>query len=164
MGGRPMVENLQRSVGFSLRGAGVLLLLASAHGCSTAAGPTHVAEGDSTKNLQQIGAAYSQAAFKLGRPPATVDDLKEFLNNSPGNPDPATVLKSPDDNENYVIVWGVDFRELAKSSGNVDVVLAYEQRGTGGKRHVLKPPSIVVVMTDEQFKTARFPPGHQPAP
>ncbi|WP_425616287.1 hypothetical protein NA78x_006232 [Anatilimnocola sp. NA78] len=139
-----------------------LLILSTVSGCGGPAPPS-AANDKSYENLQQIGAAYSQAANKLGRAPASEKDLHEFLKNGPGNPDPATVLKSPDDNENYVIVWGVNFGELARKTGGVDVVLAYEQRGKNGKRHVLKPPSIVTLLTDAEFQAAKFPPGHQPA-
>jgi len=142
---------------------GGLLALATIIGCGSATPPS-AATDKSYENLQQIGAAYSQAAMKLGRPPTSDKELHEFLQNAPGNPDPATVLRSPDDNENYVIVWGVDFSQLARSTGNVDVVLAYERRGKNGKRHVLKPPSIVALLTDTEFQAAKFPPGHQPAP
>ena len=106
-----------------------------------------------------------QAVGKLGRPPQQASDLHEALKNGPGNPDPETILRSPDDNENYVIVWGVDFGQLAKSGVSVNnVILAYEQKGLRGKRHVLKPPSQVLVLGNEEFKASVFPPGHTPAP
>jgi hypothetical protein len=117
----------------------------------------------SLQNLQKIGAAYMQAAVKLGRPPGSVEDLTESLKSLPGNPNPADVLRSPDDNENYVIVWGVNFSALARERGNTDVIIAYEQKGKNGSRHVLMPPAQVYLLTEERFRAASFPPGHTPA-
>jgi hypothetical protein len=159
--GQPSVTRPSRFCLFNL--AFGLLSLAAVVGCKSATPPS-AATDKSYENLQQIGAAYSQASIKLGRPPGNANELTEILKNGAASRDPAEVLRSPDDNEPYVIVWGVDFRQLAKNTGNVDVVLAYEQRGKNGKRHVLKPPSNVFIMTDEEFKAAKFPPGHQPAP
>jgi hypothetical protein len=139
------------------------LLLASTAGCGSPAAVV-VQDDKSAQHLQQIGAAYTQASVKLDRAPRDANDLKEILKSGPGNPDPETVLRSPDDNEPYVVVWNVNFMEVAKARGNVDVILAYEQKGKNGKRHVLKPPAQILVMTDEEFRGAAFPPGHVPAP
>lgn len=142
-----------------------LLAVASAAlslaGCGGEA-PVVVEDDKSAQYLQQIGAAYSQATAKLGRPPQNANELSEIIKSNPGSADPATILRSPDDNEDYVIVWGVDFREVAKARGNVDVIIAYEKTGKKGKRHVLKPPAQVMSLTAEQFKAAAFPPGHTP--
>jgi hypothetical protein len=138
-----------------------LVALGMCGGCRKA-DPPSAQDDKSIERLQQIWAAYSQAAGKLGRPPANAMELHEFLKNAPGNPAPEDVLRSPDDNENYVIIYGVDFGQLARTTGNVDVVIAYEAKGKNGKRHVLKPQSIVRVVTDAEFQALKFPPGHQP--
>jgi hypothetical protein len=140
----------------------VILTLAATHGCSPSAPATADAD-TSSENLKRIGAAYMQVATKLRRPPRGARDLAEAIKSGPNQPNPADILHSPSDNEDYVIVWGVDFRSLAIARGNVDVVLAYEKLGKNGKRHVLKPPAQIIVMTDEEFKKAEFPPGHKPA-
>lgn len=149
---------------FDLALAGLLFV-----GCCVMAGcgsgpDVVVSEDKSAQNLQQIGAAYSLATVKNMRPPRDAADLIEAMKSVPGTADPATILRSPDDNEEYVIVYGVDFAQVAKARGNVDVILAYEKTGKGGKRHVLKPPAQIMVLTDEQFRAAAFPPGHTPAP
>lgn len=118
----------------------------------------------SPQNLLHIWAAYSQASNQLQRPPQNREELIPFLKQVAGDVDPASILRSPDDNEDYVIVWGVNFLEIAKSRGNMNIVLAYEKRGKNGKRHVLKPQSQVLVLSDEEFKAAAFPAGHTPAP
>jgi hypothetical protein len=143
----------------------LMLALPFVHGCGSSSQVVNPQEDKSAQNLQQIGAAYTQAAGKLGRPPQQASDLHELIKNGPGNPDPESILRSPDDNEPYVIVWGIDFGQLARATGNPsDIVIAYEKRGKNGKRHVLKPPSIVLTMTDEAFRAAKFPPGHTPEP
>jgi hypothetical protein len=167
MTGRSNVDSQQLSVPSShlWRLALVLgLLLASAAGCGSP-NVVNVQEDKSAQNLQLISSAYSMAANKLKRPPQGAQDITEILKNELGKPDPENILRSPDDNEPYVIVWGVNFGEVAKArGGNVDVILAYEAKGKGGKRHVLVPPGQVSLMTDEQFRAAAFPPGHTPAP
>ena len=104
----------------------------------------------------------AQDAVQFRRPTQKRDDLLVVLQGEAGQPSPADILKSPNDGEEYVIVWGVNFRELGIKRGNVDVVIAYEKRGREGKRYVLKPPTQVIEMTDTEFKAASFPPGHTP--
>ena len=138
-----------------------LAQLAASTGCGSSK-PVVFPEDTSRQNLQRIGVAYAQAAVQFRRPPQKRDDLLVALQGEPGQPSPADILKSPNDGEEYVIVWGVNFRELGIKRGNVDVVIAYEKRGRDGKRYVLKPPTQVIEMTDAEFKAASFPPGHTP--
>jgi hypothetical protein len=142
-------------------GCGVLLCLALA-GCGSSAKPVVGRVDDSRQNLQKIGIAYSQAAQKLNRPPRNVDELMPFLQEGLGPVKARDVLRSPNDGQEYVIVWGVDFGQLALTRGDPYVVFAYERTGKGGKRQVLKPPVEVLLMTDSEFQKAPFPPGHQP--
>ncbi|MFM9067863.1 MAG: hypothetical protein ACKOUR_11115 [Planctomycetota bacterium] len=131
-------------------------------GCGPAK-PVVFPENKFEQQLQRIGAAYSQASVKLGRPPSGPEELMEFLQVT-GGPSAAETLRSPHDGEDYVIVWNVDFRQLAMSGANVnDVIIAYEKRGKNGTRYVMKPPSHVTQISDLEFKSAKFPPGHQPA-
>lgn len=131
-------------------------------GCGPAK-PVVFPENKFEQQLQRIGAAYSQASVKLGRPPSGPEEIMEFLQIT-GGPPAAEILRSPHDGEDYVIVWNVDFRQLAMSGANVnDVIIAYEKRGKNGTRYVMKPPSHVTQLSDLEFKSAKFPPGHQPA-
>jgi hypothetical protein len=105
-----------------------------------------------------IGRVYLRAGQKLGRPPA---NLKELL---PTFPEPAKapeLLKSPNDGEDFVIVWGVDLRTPGKTGNEIPIV-AYEKKGNGGKRHVLRGYGDVILMTDGQLRGAAFPPGYTP--
>jgi len=110
----------------------------------------------STQNLRQIGAAYVKALDKLERPPNNVEELKPFLKEFG---DPATILRSPDDGQDYKILWGVDVR-TAKGPNGVMTVLAYEKDGKDGKRYVLIGRSVNH-MTADEFRAAPFPPGHK---
>ena len=132
-------------------------------GCGSK-GPVDVVSNHSAQNLLHIWAAYSQASNELQHPPKSREELIPFLNKVAGDIDPAVVLRSPDDNEDYVIVWGVNFLEIAKARGNMNIVIAYEKLGKNGKRHVLKPQSQVLVLNDAEFRAAAFPVGHTPAP
>jgi hypothetical protein len=125
-------------------------------GCgSSGAVPTPVqAGGTSYLNLRTIKSAYLQATKALGRPPQNLDEIKPYFNKGT---DPATILRSPDDGEEYKILWGVDVMNAEPINGQLPVV-AYEQRGKDGKRYVLQVRDIRQV-TNEDFKKLPFPPG-----
>src|SRR5690242_4664753 len=93
-----------------------LVALSLLVGCGSKA-PVDVTSNQSAQNLLHIWAAYSQASTQLQRPPQSREELIPFLKNVAGDVDPNTVLRSPDDNEDYVIVWGVNFLEIAKARG-----------------------------------------------
>ncbi len=109
--------------------------------------------------LLKIGNAYRNAVSRLGRAPKDFQELKPSLE---GN---ATedFLRSPNDGEPLVVIWGVDFDKLPMRPGS-PVVAVYEKKGVGGKRYVLRSPLSTCVMTDEQWKKAVFPPGYTPPP
>jgi hypothetical protein len=110
-------------------------------------------------NLIKIGASYTNATFSLNHPPANRAEFLKFVKQQ-GNPD--DVLRSPGDKEDFVIVYGVDLRNL-KATGDDVPILAYEKRGTDGKRHVLRGRSEVLLMTENELKAAAFPPGYTPS-
>ncbi len=157
-----MAEPEKRESG-NVVGVSILLLLGiAAAGCGSStpvAGEVDV----SRQNLQKIGVAYAKSTAQLKRPPEKSDDLLPFLKSDTRPGDPLSVLRSPNDGENYVIVWGVDVRKLVISRNKTRVVIAYEKREKEGVRYVLRAPNHVVKVTDEQFKKATFPPAHRPA-
>src|SRR5262249_53579401 len=82
----------------------VLLILAGAVGCSSK--PVVVVETDDSRDrLIKILAAYTQVADHLKRGPRSLDELRPYLKKVEADD---TVLRSPHDNEPYVIHWGVD--------------------------------------------------------
>jgi hypothetical protein len=111
------------------------------------------------ERLYIFGKAYLQASAQLGRGPKNVAEIKNYL---PGNA-PSDLLRSPNDGEEFVILWGVDFNKLPPGQDPF-YVGAYEKNGVGGKRYVLRFPIGVVSMTDAELKAAVFPPGRSPPP
>jgi hypothetical protein len=107
----------------------------------------------SYEQLGKIGSAYRKATDVLDRAPANLPELLPFLKEYGG--DPATLLRSPDDNEDYVILWGVDYRSIQPLP-----VTVYEKIGVNGRRQVLRA-HVALEMTDEEFRRAPFPPGYK---
>jgi hypothetical protein len=139
-------------------GAYLLLLLVSGTGCSPSQVVVHAQLDPSHEHLMHIGSAYNRFNAQYKKAPGNVADLLPFLKEF-GNPD--ELLRSPKDGAPYVICWGVDLQvpqTWARSTG----VLAYEKYGAAGQRYVLTTLRSVILMTDNEFRQASFPPGHQP--
>ncbi|MSU80564.1 MAG: hypothetical protein EXS16_21055 [Gemmataceae bacterium] len=130
-----------------------LLGLAIALGGMTGCRKTAMSKSmqQSPQNLMSFGKAYREATLRLGQPPASLDQMAQELKDL-GDTD--QLLRSPEDNENYVIHWG------AAAHANPAHVLAYEKVGKDGKRYVLWG-HIVWFLTDEELKTKPFPPGYR---
>jgi hypothetical protein len=141
---------------FALAGVGLSLGCLVLMGCSSGTTPVVKPAPASYTHLRIIGDAYLQATKALERPPQSVEDLMPFLKK---HGDPAEILRSPDDGENYKILWGVDILNLQTEGGRYPV-LAYEQQGKDGKRYVLEV-RFIHQMSDEQFQKAVFPPGYK---
>ncbi len=138
------------------RWLGVVLALPLV-GCSS--GPVQV-EGDTGgANLGKVGIAYLRATEQLGRPPRNLDELKPVLQREFGDAD--GLLRSPNDGQPYVVIWGVDITR-AVPGVTAPVVVAYERQGVGGKRYVLTVGVGIRSLTDQDFARAYFPNGHQP--
>jgi hypothetical protein len=122
-----------------------------------------------SKQLRAIGKAYVDACNDL-HPPRNKEDLIPYLKltrPNPDNPDepetidPAEILRSPNDNEEFVILWGVDVTTFDVSGKLATLpVIAYEKHGKDGKRFVLQVryPKLV---KDEDMAGLPFPPGHK---
>jgi hypothetical protein len=111
----------------------------------------------SVSNLKAISQAYIDATMKLDRPPRNLEELAQYLKKFG---EPAEIVRSPHDGQDYTILFGVDYRS-ARDQGNAFVVLAYEKEGTGGLRYVSGFRKIKR-MTADEFRGALFPPGHTP--
>jgi hypothetical protein len=112
------------------------------------------------ERLLKIGNAYRNAVRRLGHAPKDFQELKPSLEGDATE----DLLRSPNDGETLVVIWGVDYDRLPPRPDNPYVVAAYEKKGLGGKRYVLRFPLGVKAMTDEQWKKAVFPPGYTPPP
>jgi len=133
------------------------LAIGGMFGCSQKA--VDQRQSPTEERLQTLGKAYIQANAQLGRGAKNFAEIKPYL---PSNA-PDDLLRSADDGEEFVILWGVDFNKLPPSADPY-FVGAYEKTGAGGKRYVLRFPIGVVSMTDAELKAAAFPPGHKPPP
>jgi hypothetical protein len=126
-------------------------------GCSTATTGKIPEINKAQEHLQAIADAYVTVADGRGRPPQSASDLTPVLKQ---RGDPASFLKSPNDGEPYVIIWGLN---LDEHLGTHPLPLfAYERKGANGKRYVVNTDKVIMVMTDDQFAKASFPKGHQP--
>jgi hypothetical protein len=142
---------------------GVAATMAAATGCSGCgkSEPHVVPLSQSEKNLRDIVMAYMDAHEKLGRGPKNADELKPYLKEH-GNPD--EILVSPNDGEPYVIVWGVD----PSRGGPTDYqgmwqIIAYEKKGSGGKRAVTDVRGRPLTVPDEDFPKLKFAGRHNPS-
>jgi hypothetical protein len=142
-----------------------LLVVMAGTGC----GSKNVAKELPAASLQlkNIGFAYGQATENQG-PPTSKNDLIPYLKvpKDPDDPEkakgPADPFRSANDGEEFVILWGVDVRNL-NVGGNPDrlPVIAYEKYGKDGKRYILQVRQVRH-LTDEEFRALPFPPGVRP--
>ncbi len=128
-----------------------IVALGLAAGCG---GPVRVQKGEAGP-LNEFGTVYRQATDKLGRPPKSVEELAA---NAPAGKDVNSLLKSPNDNQPYVVVWGADPRSGMQLK---PLVIAYEKEGLSGVRFVYTAMGVMLMGPDE-FKEANFPQGHTP--
>jgi hypothetical protein len=138
----------------ALVSCGLVLIILLASGCGSG-NATVGTVAPSYDNLKILSGAYFQATQRNNRPPQSLDELMPFIK---VKGDPSAVLRSPDDGQNYKILWGVDVG--GRLPGGKYPVVAYEQQGKGGKRYVLEGHNVVH-LTDAEFKKAPFPPGHK---
>ncbi len=127
-------------------------LLLGCAGCG--ASQTPVEAPAVQQNIKAVGLAYTQHLDEKKRPPANLDELMPFLKKV-GDPD--KLLQSPNDGEQFVILYGVDHRSYS-SEGKPVPVTVYEKTGRGGKRFVFRA-NRVMHMTDEELQASPFPPG-----
>jgi hypothetical protein len=124
-----------------------LLGLAMAAGC----GPPPAVSPQEQDHLGTLFAAYADARAKLGRPPASLEELKPHLATYGASEE---ILTSPRDGQPYIIVWGVDLND--PTNMNPPAALAYEQLGVDGQRVVLTVMGVAR-MTDDEFRRLKLP-------
>jgi hypothetical protein len=134
----------------------VLAGLLGLAGCSGTSADRPLAPTE--ERLSRLGKAYLHACHRLGRAPRNAAELKPDLEGDV----PGDFFRSPNDGEEFVILWGVDFTQLLPGRDDPFTVGAYEKQGVNGKRYVLRFPVGVVQMTEEELRKAVFPPGHKP--
>jgi hypothetical protein len=136
---------------------GVCLLVLS---CSKQYAPEPVSESE--QNLSKIGRAYMLAMGGLKRAPQNAAELTPYLKELGES---SSCLRSPEDGEEYVIIWKIKPDEMAPRGSGPDrqfPVLAYEKKGSGGKRYVLMVPNRIQLLSEDELRNAYFPGGHKP--
>jgi hypothetical protein len=145
------------------RGAAARLLLLGALAAAGCSAGTPADPSDPTRqNLDKLGVAYLRATMKLNRPPANLKELMPLLQEFDRSK-PEQILHSPNDGQDFVIVWGVELRKMM-ATGNAVPIVAYEKAGKDGKRYVLRGRADVVLMSDGELRGATFPSGYNPLP
>jgi len=132
-------------------------VLAFGYGCGPKA-PNLTDPPPAANKLGAIGRAYMLATDALDRGPLNKDELKPYI-----SPDWADldVFRSPNDNEEYVILWGLDYRGMdLQGNFRKQPVFAYEKTGKDGKRLVLQGRYVFQV-EDEDLTKLPFPPPYQ---
>ena len=139
-----------------------LALLLGSSGCGGCGGggakfapapPPGTLEG----NLEAICNAYNKAYRELNRAPKSLDEFKTFLKHYG---DPAQLMISPRDGEEFVIVLGANPNQ-EPTPANPQIV-AYEKVGKDGTRYTINPIGAIATFTNEQLSRVRFPKGHKP--
>lgn len=134
-------------------------------GCSSPAPPK---ANPAEENLRKIASAYGQAASARKKAPTELNQLLPYLKE---HGDPDEILRSTNDHEPFVIVWGVNTSNTfanpqgktpALNNSGPPPVLAYEKRGVAGVRYVVTTIGSVAHLTDGEFRAAPFPNGHKP--
>ena len=130
-----------------------------AAGCGSAAnnGEDAPPPTECQKRLIAIGKAYVGASAKNNRPPRNAADLLPFLKEA-GKPD--ELLKSPDDGQNFEIVYGSSILALKETGSDVPIV-AYERTGKNGQRNVLRGNRETLLMSESELKSGKFPEGYK---
>jgi hypothetical protein len=134
-------------------GIACLAIIHSATGCRRAV----VGRADKTYDrLFWIGEAYMAATDEKDRAPASLEDLLPLLKR---HGDPAEIMRSDHDGEDFVVFWNVDYRQY-QAEGRPCPVTACERTGRDGRRNVLHM-RVISEVTNDQFHALTFPPGQK---
>jgi hypothetical protein len=139
---------------------GLVLLLVGLTGCGSS-GPKVIELTKAEDNLKFVALAYMEAHSRLGRPPKNTEDLKPFLKEF-GNPE--ELLVSPNDGQPYVVVWGADpTRGGPTEYEGMFPILAYESKGSGGKRAVTDIRGRPMTIPEGDLPKLTFVGRHKPS-
>lgn len=103
----------------------------------------------SANNLHMIAAGYRGFVEQKGRSPESLQELRPFVMFV----NPNDFHLSARDNKPFVIYWGTPLGPIDLDN---PMIIAHEELGADGKRHVFTMQSVVF-MSDEEFAKANFP-------
>ena len=113
---------------------------------------------ENQQRLNYIGDAYLRSTMRLNRAPKSVAELAPTFKSLGLKGE--DFLKSADDGKPFEIVWGSDLRSL-QGSGSEIPIIAFERDGKDGKRHVLRGRSEVLLMSESELRSGKFPDGYK---
>ena len=108
--------------------------------------------------LKGIVTIYAYATADLGRPPESVDELKPIFEKASID-DPQGAITSSRDNQEFVILWGIDLNGRYAGS---ETPLAHERLGQDGARLVVTCAQRVSEISDTEFASLPWPEGYDP--
>lgn len=116
--------------------------------CCVLAGPLCAAEV-APNDLKQIGLAFHNHCDATNKGPAKAEDLAPYFENDKKL---LALLKDGD----VVFIYGVSVRDMAKTTGTSNTVLAYEKNAGSQGGLVLMGDGSVKKLTAEEFKNAKL--------
>ena len=123
--------------------------------CGCSSGPVaDETQGDSFNQLSTIQQCYFEYSRANGKPPESKEDLAKLLEKN--GQDVSTVFVSKRNNQEFVIIWNTP----PKEDGPLQVI-GYESTSIDNQRMVMTSMGTMT-MSDEDFDSANFPPGHLP--
>jgi hypothetical protein len=139
---------------------GTAVLLVGPSGCGSS-DPKIIVLTKPEQHLTWIAMAYREAYDRLGRGPKNADELKPYLKEFG---DPEELLISPNDRQPYVVVWNVNPNQGGPTLyEGMWQIIAYELKGSGGKRAVTDIRGRPMTVPDEDFSKLTFVGRHKPA-
>lgn len=140
---------LSDRVVFRLR-FGFLAFIALLAICGCSASSPQAVQINRVENLDAILRAYHMAVEQLQRPPKDMNELNPFLAKVG---EPQKLIISPFDQKPYVIMWGIDPRQIAMTdpANPQPPLVAYESQAAGGQRYVATGFGVSP-MSEEQFQ------------
>ncbi len=130
---------------------GPALVLALLPGCRGEVKPRE--QSPAEVSLQKLAGAWTEFASGQGRPPADVDDLKDWARRRSvefrialGIEDVETAFVSPRDQQPYVLVPPSD------AAGGPDAIVACERSGVAGRRLVVNALGNVWEMSEADLR------------
>jgi len=122
-------------------------------GCGSAEKPSTITTDPTIIALDKLGSAYIRGT----PPPKTKAELLSIFKSCNH---PKELLISPNDGQEFIIVYGVELKGLKVSGAQLPVV-AFEKSGKDGKRYALRGMNTVVQLTEAELKSSVFPDGYK---
>jgi hypothetical protein len=122
-------------------------------GCGDQEKPSTITTDPTIIALDKLGGAYIRGT----PPPKTKAELLSIFKSCNH---PKELLISPNDGQEFIIVYGVELKGLKVTGAQLPIV-AFEKTGKDGKRYALRGMNTVVHLTEAELKSSVLPEGYQ---